>query len=86
MQRMNAAGALDDYIQASFTRKDFSIKKEVMNSWPVSRENSPDAKEASLLRVRFTVYKKDSLGTPFLTRTFLVGSPTSTESLPDAQP
>ncbi|MCD2424448.1 hypothetical protein LQ567_16835 [Niabella pedocola] len=86
MQRMSAASTLEEYIQASFLHKDFSVKKEVVNNWTVSRESSPDAKEAALLQVRFTVYKRDSLGAPFLTRTFLVGSQTASESFPDAQP
>lgn len=86
MQRMQAASTLEEYIQASFLHKDFSVKKEVIDHWTVSRESSADAKEPALLQVRFTVYKRDSLGAPFLTRTFLVSTQTPPESLPDAQP
>lgn len=83
MQRMNAASTLEEYIQASFLQKDFSVKKEVINNWTVSRESLPDA---SLLQVQFTVYKKDSTGTPFITRRFLIPSPSLSNSLQDAHP
>ncbi|MCF3107865.1 hypothetical protein LL912_03650 [Niabella sp. CC-SYL272] len=86
LQRMNAASTLEEYIQASFLHQDFSVKKEVIHNWTLSRESSPDAAAPALLRVRFTVYKRDSLGAPFITRTFLVNTQPSSEPLPDAQP
>lgn len=86
MQRMNAAAALEDYIQISFGQKNFSVKKEMINSWTVSREAQPDIKDTALLQVRFTVYKKDSLGTPFITRSFLVPVPVLSEPLVNEQP
>ncbi|SDD44312.1 hypothetical protein [Niabella drilacis] len=86
MQRMNAAGALDDYIQNSLSRQDFSIQKEVINNWAVSREASPDTREPALLQVRFTVYKKDSLAAPLLTRVLLVRSPAPSEPPAHALP
>ncbi|WP_300600657.1 hypothetical protein [Niabella sp.] len=86
IQRMQAESALDEYIQASFLHRDFSIKKETVDSWTVSRESSQDTKEAALRQVRFTVYKRDSLAAPFITRSFLVRPQNPSELLPDVQP
>ncbi|MBO9620909.1 MAG: hypothetical protein J7539_17950 [Niabella sp.] len=85
LQRMKAASILNEYVQASSEARSFTTKKETVDGWLVTREALPYPASAALEQVQFTIYKKDSLGTPLLTRTLLVNTKTITDTA-NAQP
>lgn len=72
IQKINASNTLDDYIYQSRKNGNFSMARDSMNGWNLTREATPYEDADSLLQVTFTVYKKDSLATPLLSRTVLI--------------
>ncbi|MFT4093084.1 MAG: hypothetical protein QM640_05540 [Niabella sp.] len=68
VQRIEAANALDEYMQTTNAAKDFSTAKTQINGWTVSREVQPFPGADSLISIQYIVYKKDSTLTPLLIR------------------
>lgn len=66
--KMSAANALNEYIRDTESQKKFNSAKEEVNGWLVSREVQLHPAGDSLATIAYTVYARDTLYTPLLTR------------------
>ena len=66
--KLSAAGALNEYVYHTETQKIFTTAQEEINGWLVSREVEAYPSIDSMATIVYTVYRRDSLYTPLLTR------------------
>ncbi|HEX7755850.1 MAG TPA: hypothetical protein VF421_10930 [Niabella sp.] len=74
LQKEQAKGILNDFVQTSLRQKNFTTDKMVIDSWPVTREKISYKNLTDVDQIIFTIYKRDSAATPLLVRYLLVAN------------
>ncbi|GAB3433153.1 type II secretion system protein [Niabella aquatica] len=74
IQKINASNALDTYIFITDSTGDYVTEKNVINGWMVSREVQPYGMADSLVRVQYTVYRKDPALSPLIVKDLILST------------